>query len=364
MNMSTTEQKHTYVAIMAGGVGSRFWPASREALPKQFLDILGLGRSLLQLTFDRFTQLVPEENILIVTNGRYADLVKEQLPALSDRQILGEPSRNNTAPCIAYAAFKLAQRDPEARMVVAPSDHLILKEEVFLNDVRTALEFADRHEALLTLGIRPSRPDTGYGYIQYEKGSEAVKKVRQFTEKPPLADAERYLASGDYLWNAGIFIWKVSDVLNAFSRYAPEIHRILGADKEAYNTEREDEFIRKAYPTTPSISVDYALMEQADNVFTLPVDFGWSDLGTWASLHENAEKDNHRNKVFADQCLVQETTNTLIRVPREKLVVVRGLDNYIVVDEKDVLLIWPKSEEQAIKAARKEIEEKLGDQYL
>jgi mannose-1-phosphate guanylyltransferase len=249
-------------------------------------------------------------------------------------------------------------------MVVAPSDHLILKEEVFLNDVRTALEFADQHEALLTLGIRPSRPDTGYGYIQYEKGSEAVKKVRQFTEKPPLADAERYLASGDYLWNAGIFIWKVSDVLNAFSRYAPEIHRILGADKEAYNTEREDEFIRKAYPTTPSISVDYALMEQADNVFTLPVDFGWSDLGTWASLHENAEKDNHRNKVFADQCLVQETTNTLIRVPREKLVVVRGLDNYIVVDEKDVLLIWPKSEEQAIKAARKEIEEKLGDQYL
>ncbi len=358
-------QANTYVAIMAGGVGSRFWPASREALPKQFLDILGMGKSLLQLTFERFTRLVPAENILIVTNARYADLVKEQLPVLADQQIIAEPSRNNTAPCIAFAAFKLQALDPAAKMIVAPSDHLILKEEEFLNRLSMALEFTANEEALVTLGIQPTRPDTGYGYIQYDASSDReVKKVLKFTEKPPLESAEKYVASGDYLWNAGIFIWKAADVLKAFECHASEIFNILSTGREAYNTPGEADFIKEAYPTTPSISVDYAIMEQASNVYTLPADIGWSDLGTWASLHENSSKDDHRNRVSGGQHLIKDTSNTLIRVPKGKLVVVKGLENFIIVDEEDVLLIWPKSEEQSIKAARKEIEEVIGDQYL
>ena len=351
--------EHTYVAIMAGGIGSRFWPASREERPKQFLDILGVGKSLIRLTFERFLKLCPAERIFIVTNKQYAGLVKEHLPELTDNQILTEPSRNNTAPCIAYTAFKLQALDPEANLVIAPSDHIILKEEAFIQTLKTGLSFTAQQDALLTLGITPTRPDTGYGYIEVVGGSDfaeassgegsEVQKVKAFREKPDRATAEQYLDRGNYYWNAGIFIWKVGSLLNAFERHATEIHRILAVGAPHYNTAAEQDFIDEAYPTTPSISVDYAIMEKADNVYTLPSDFGWSDLGTWASLHAESPKDEQGNAVQGDRVQLYDTAGSLVRVPKDKLVVLGGLEDYIVVDEGDVLLIWPKQREQEIK---------------
>ena len=353
--------QHTYVAIMAGGVGSRFWPASREAKPKQFLDILGVGQSLLQLTFNRFRQLCPESHIFVVTNARYRELVMEQLPMLQPHQILGEPSRNNTAPCVAYTALKIHALDPQANLIVAPSDHIILEEAAFLDNIVTALSFTAVNDALLTLGIRPTRPDTGYGYIQFEavpaapeKGG-AVHKVLRFTEKPPLEKARAFLDSGDYLWNAGIFIWKAEHLLAAFRQYAPDIYDILSPGMQVFNTELEQEFIEQHYPATPNISIDYAILEKADNVYTIPAAFTWSDLGTWASLHEEAPKTGQQNALNADPALLYDVHHTLIRAPRGKMVVIRGLDNYIVVDEGDVLLIWPKDQEQEIKNLLQEI---------
>lgn len=349
--------QHTYVAIMAGGVGSRFWPASRESKPKQFLDILGVGQSLLQLTFNRFRQLCPESHIFIVTNARYRELVMEQLPMLRPHQILGEPSRNNTAPCVAYAALKIHALDPEANLIVAPSDHVIPEEGGFLDDLRTALAFTAANDALLTLGIRPTRPDTGYGYIHFDASPAAgtVHKVLHFTEKPPLEKAQAFLASGDYLWNAGIFIWKAEHLLAAFRQYAQDIYAILSPGMELFNTELEQEFIEQNYPATPNISIDYAILEKADNVYTIPAKFSWSDLGTWASLHEEAPKTGQHNALNADPALLYDVHNTLVRAPRGKMVVIRGLDNFIVVDEGDVLLIWPKDQEQEIKNLLQEI---------
>lgn len=353
-----------YIAIMAGGVGSRFWPASREDKPKQFLDITGTGQSLLQMTVERFKKIVPIENIFIVTNKKYKELVKEQLPELSDNQIIGEPSRNNTAPCVAYTALKLASLDPNANMVVAPSDHLILKEEAFLAQIKKALDFASENDALLTLGIEPSRPDTGYGYIHFEEGQNGVNPVKAFKEKPDLAKAKEYVASGNYLWNAGIFIWSVKSVLKAFENHANEIYKILSEDNSAYNTDSEQAYIDRVYPTTPSISIDYAIMEKADNVFTLPSDIGWSDLGTWGSLHAESKKDADNNVILAEKVILAEAKNNMIRLPKGKLAVIKGLEDYIIIDEGDVLLIYPKSEEQEIKQVRKEIENKIGDVYL
>jgi mannose-1-phosphate guanylyltransferase len=347
---------NTYVAIMAGGIGSRFWPASREERPKQFLDILGVGKSLIRLTFERFLKLCPASNIFIVTNKQYAGLVKEHLPELTDNQILTEPSRNNTAPCIAYTAFKLQALNPEANLVVAPSDHIILKEEAFVDTLQQGLAFTAGNDALLTLGITPTRPDTGYGYIEVpsaDNSSDQPLPVKAFKEKPDRATAQQYLDSGNYFWNAGIFVWRVSSLLKAFAENAPEIHRILGAGTEQYNTPQEQAFIDKAYPTTPSISVDYAIMEKASNVFTIPSDFGWSDLGTWASLHAESPKDKAGNVVQGDAVQLIDTQNTLVRTPKGKRIVIGGLQDFIVVDEGDVLLIWPKSREQEIKKLAK-----------
>ena len=353
-----------YIAIMAGGVGSRFWPASREDKPKQFLDITGSGQSLLQMTVERFKKIVPVENIFIVTNKKYKDLVKEQLPELTDNQIIGEPSRNNTAPCVAYTALKLASLDPNANMVVAPSDHLILKEDAFLKQIQKALDFASKNDALLTLGIKPTRPDTGYGYIHFDEGKNGINPVKSFKEKPDLAKAKEYVDSGDYLWNAGIFIWSVKSVLKAFENHANEIHKILSSSMDVYNTPDEQAFIDDMYPTTPRISIDYAIMEKANNVFTLPSDIGWSDLGTWGSLHAESVKDENNNAILAEKVVLSETRNSMIRLPKGKLAVIKGLDDYIVIDEGDVLLIYPKSEEQEIKKVRKEIENELGDDFL
>jgi len=349
-------KNNNYVAIMAGGIGSRFWPASRTSMPKQFLDIMGVGKSLIRLTFERFLNLCPAENIFIVTNGLYKDLVKEHLPELTDNQILCEPSRNNTGPCVAYTALKLQALDPEANLVIAPSDHIILNEKAFVETLQKGMDFTARHDVLLTLGIQPTRPDTGYGYINYETvaATDHVHKVVRFTEKPPLEKARDFLASGDYLWNAGIFVWRVSSLLKAFRKHAGDIIDILSAEG-VYNTTGEQAFINENYPKTPKISIDYAIMEKAENIYTIPSSFGWSDLGTWASLYAESKQDNTGNVLQSQQVQVYDTHNSLIRAPKNKLVVVGGLDDYIIIDEGDVLLIWPKSREQEIKQVSRRI---------
>ena len=355
---------HTYVAIMAGGVGSRFWPGSREAYPKQFLDMLGVGKSLLRLTFERFLPICPASNIFIVTNAAYKDLILEQIPELTDNQILCEPSRNNTAPCVAWTAFKLAALDPEANFVIAPSDHIVLKENAFLEKIQTALNFSAKHDALLTLGIQPSRPDTGYGYIQFgEEADAGIRKVLRFAEKPNLATAEQYVESGEYLWNAGIFIWRAESILKAYEILAPEIYAILEKGREVYNTPEEQGFIDGAYPTTPNISVDFAIMENAANVFTLPAEFGWSDLGTWASLHAEFPKDENGNALQGN-IIALDTHDTLVRIPEGKLAVIKDLHDYIIVDTPDALLIYPKSKEQEVKQVTALVKEKMGGKHL
>ena len=352
---------------MAGGIGSRFWPSSRIHRPKQFLDILGIGKSLLQLTVDRFLNLCPQENIFIVTNLQYKEQILEQIPGLAAAQVLTEPSRNNTAPCITYAAMRIRKMNPNANFIVAPSDHIIVKEIAFIERVKQGLEFVAENEALLTLGIQPTHPNTGYGYIHYDKtATTAIAPVIKFTEKPVLDKAKAFLESGDYLWNAGIFIWNANTLLKALEKYAPEVYSILNEGEEHWLTASEQTFLNERYPATPNISIDYAIMEKAENIFTLPADIGWSDLGTWASLHEQMDKDENKNAVSAPaQELVQlkETTNCMVRVPKDKLVVIRGLEDYIVVDEDNVLLIYPKSEEQAIKQENKATAELFNNKF-
>lgn len=353
---------------MAGGVGSRFWPKSRNRFPKQFIDILGIGKSLLQLTYERFLKICPNEQIYILTNEEYSGLVVEQLPSVLIENILLEPCRSNTAPCIAYATYKISQLNPDANIVVAPSDHLILKEDVFLEKVAQALDFSSKHDALLTLGISPTRPDTGYGYIRYQEtniknGLGEIRKVTAFMEKPILAKAEEYLKSGDYVWNAGIFIWSASSLKKAFEQYAPEIAALFESGLPFYNTNGEDKFISENYPLSPNISIDYAILEKADNVYTIPADIGWSDLGTWTSLHAIGEKDIHNNMVNLDKVNLKDTTNCIIHLPKDKAVVIRGLDSYIIVDDGEVLLIYPKSEEQEIKQVAKDMVIQHGMRY-
>lgn len=342
---------------MAGGIGSRFWPASRTSNPKQFLDILGVGKSLIRLTFERFLKLCPSENIYVVTHDMYKDLVLKHLPELTEKQVICEPSRNNTGPCVAYTAFKLFDLNPAANLVIAPSDHVILKEDIFVEKLEQALAFSAENEALVTLGISPTRPDTGYGYIHFEKNSSnGIHKVLSFKEKPDLTTAQAYLKSGAYLWNAGIFVWSAETILNAFNTLAPTIHQLLSASPGVYNTDREAAFIQENYPKTPNISIDFAILEKSPAVYTIPADMGWSDLGTWVSLHEESPKDEAGNVVQASAALLSHVKNCLIRLPKGKLAVIDGLDNYIVVDEGDVLLIYPKAKEQEIKGVTKELE--------
>jgi len=350
---------------MAGGVGSRFWPKSRNNFPKQFLDILGIGKSLLQLTYERFLRLCPAENIFIVTNSQYEDIILGQLTDVPASQLICEPSRNNTAPCIAYASFKLKALNPRANVIVAPSDHFILYEDIFISKIRKALEFTIKNDALVTLGISPRRPDTGYGYIKYaEQNQDEVHKVIQFKEKPSLEKAKEFLAEGNYVWNAGIFIWKISAILNALKKHATEIHQIFSQGTNLYNTDAERSFIDQYYPTCPNISIDYAIMEQADNVYTIPADFGWSDLGTWASLYEAAPKDSLSNVVSATQITLTDTKNSIIHIQSDKLAVIKGLDNFIVVDEGNALLIYPKSGEQELKEVVREMSLKYGTHFI
>ena len=360
------QNKHHYVAIMAGGIGSRFWPMSRTAYPKQFLDVLNTGKTLIQWTYERYTQFIPAENIYIVTSEEYVSIVEKQLPNLPKENILAEPSKKNTAPCIAYISFKLAQKDPQATFVVAPSDHLILEQENFQKIVEQSLDFVSNIKALATLGIKPTNPNTGYGYIQYEglAVSKGVYKVKTFTEKPTVEIAASFLASGDFLWNAGIFAWKASTIIAAFEKYQPEMFELFDGEKANFNTASEKQSIQKIYPQCVNISIDIAIMEKADNVYVIPASFGWSDLGTWNSAYEAMEKDYFANAVASDNVIVIDATKCMINAPKDKLVVVQGLDDFIVVDTKDVLLICSKEKEQSIKEYVAEVKRHKGDKYI
>ncbi len=358
--------KHQYVAIMAGGIGSRFWPKSRVGYPKQFLDILNTGKTLIQWTYERFGSFIPEENIYIVTSEEYTHIVKEQLPGIKDENILSEPSRKNTAPCIAWISYKLLQKDPEASLIIAPSDHLITDNESFRNICLKALDFVTQIKAFVTLGITPTYPNTGYGYIQHDALAVAdnIYKVKTFTEKPNLEIAKSFLASGDFLWNAGIFVWQVKNIIKAFEQFQPEMFEVFEADKEHFNTSQEQEAIERIYPLCTNISIDYAVMEKADNVYVIPSSFGWSDLGTWNSAYENLEKDYLGNAVAGKNVVVIDATNSMISVPENKVVVLQGLDDFIVVDTSDVLLICKKEKEQDIKQYVAEVKRNIGDDYL
>ncbi len=367
---------------MAGGVGSRFWPMSTEEKPKQFLDVLGIGKSLLQQTVARFKTVAPAENILIVTSAKYKQLVAEQCPELLESNILLEPCMRNTAPCIAYAAYKIKGLNPDANIVVAPSDHLITNETEFIRIIENGLDFTENNDALLTLGIQPHRPETGYGYIQsitndelritssthigsegesYETmtGQSALSvveesplKVAAFKEKPNLETAKEYLAAGNYFWNSGIFLWSLKSILSSFESYVPELAAIFQKGEDFYNTEKEQAFIDEMFPTCTNISIDYAVMEKADNIFVQPADFGWSDLGTWGSLWEKRERCEQGNTVVGEHVHLFEADNCIVNMPTNKEVVIQGLQNYIVVEDNDVLLICKKEEEQRIKEFR------------
>ena len=358
--------KHHYVAIMAGGIGSRFWPMSRTNFPKQFLDILGTGRTLIQQTWDRYSKLVLKENIFIITAQEYVNIVKKQVPDIPEENILAEPSRKNTAPCIAYIAFKLLKKDPKALMIAAPADNLILETDEFLKTAKKAFSFVDHINALLTIGVKPTYPNTGYGYIQHDTTEAApdIFKVKTFTEKPNLELAKAFISSGDFLWNAGIFTWKVKNIITALEKHEPELYELFAAEKDKFNTDAEREAVENIYPQCTNISIDFAVMEKADNVFVIPASFGWSDLGTWNSAWENKDKDYFGNAVVGKHVMVVDANNCIVHVPDNKLVLLQGLKDYIIVDTKDVLLICKKDKEQEIKQYVAEVKRNMGDKYL
>jgi mannose-1-phosphate guanylyltransferase len=355
-----------YVAIMAGGIGSRFWPMSRTHFPKQFLDILGTGRTLIQSTFDRFLRFIPRENIYVVTSEEYRGIVAEQLPELEMANILCEPSRKNTAPCVAYISYKLNEINPEGALICAPADHLILDDKAFNKVCLEALDFVSKHKALITLGIKPSHPNTGYGYIQYDQQSvsDNVYKVKTFTEKPNLELARTFLASGDFLWNAGIFVWQVKSIVQAFEKYLPEMAELFIAEQGKLNSPQEKEAISRIYPQCTNISIDYGIMEKANNVYLIPSSFGWSDLGTWNSAYENMEKDYLGNAVSGDNVMVIDATRCMVHGRNDKLYLLQGLDDYILVDTKDVMLICKKEKEQEIKEYVAEVKRNKGERFL
>lgn len=358
--------KHQYVAIMAGGIGSRFWPQSRTSYPKQFLDILNTGKTLIQQTFHRYATFIPTENIYVVTSVDYAKIVEDQLPNIPKQNILTEPSRKNTAPCIAYISFKLFQQDPEACLIVAPSDHIIMDEATFTRISNIALQFVDTNEAMVTLGIEPTYPNTGYGYIQYDdkNGSNNIFKVKTFTEKPTLDIAKSFIQSGDFLWNAGIFVWKIKTILQAFEQLQPEMYELFESEEASLNTNNEYNVIEKIYPLCTNISIDVAIMEKANNVYVIPSSFGWSDLGTWNSAYENLEKDYLGNAVASKNVIIIDATKCMVSGTPDKLILLQGLDDFIVVDTKDALLICKKDKEQEIKEYVAEVKRSKGDFYL
>lgn len=356
-----SHNKNYYAVIMAGGVGSRFWPVSTSKFPKQFHDMLGMGETLLQRTFNRLAQIVPYENILILTNQNYKELVKEQLPKIGDEQIFLEPALRNTAPCILLAALKIRKQNPDAVMLVAPSDHWIINEDAFIKDIHQAFQAASNEDILITLGIKPTFPNTGYGYIKYKEDSKSqLQKVLRFTEKPNLHTSEKFLEDGNYVWNAGIFIWKASFIANSFLKYSPKMYRLFNKGADKLNSPSEEKFIDTVYPEAENISIDYAIMEKSDCVYVLPATFDWNDLGTWGALYGELAKDDHENAVVNSQLVSYESNKNMIYTNKNKIVVLDGLEGYIIVDDEDVLLIVPKEKEQEIKEIRARVMEKFG----
>ncbi len=339
-----------YAILMAGGVGSRFWPVSTTEFPKQFHDMLGSGDTLIQKTFSRLSKLIPVENIYILTNERYNNLVLEQLPMVKQAQVLLEPAMRNTAPCILYASLKIQKLNPNAVMVVAPSDHWIEDEVTFSNNLKQCFDFCSNEDALMTLGIKPTFPNTGFGYIEYDKSDEnPIKIVSQFREKPDYETAKSFLASGNFLWNGGIFIWSVKSILDAFEKFQPQMNALFLKGIESYNTNSETTFINENYADSENVSIDYAILEKAKNVYVLPATFDWNDLGTWGSLHEKLDKDENNNAVVNAKVLLKNSSSNIISTSKDKLVIIDGLEDFIVVDKDNVLLIYPKSKEQEIK---------------
>jgi mannose-1-phosphate guanylyltransferase len=361
--------KNNYCVIMAGGVGTRFWPMSRTSKPKQFIDVLGVGSTLLRLTFERFTSICPPENVLVVTNEIYKNLVLEQIPELEEKQVLCEPSRRNTAPCVAYANYKIKAENPNAIVVVAPSDHIILKIDEFVKNIKTAMKAAEENDWLLTLGIKPNRPDTGYGYIQFQEkraydNNVPLHKVKTFTEKPNLEIAESFLASGDFLWNSGIFVWSLKSIMTAFTELLDDVDSLFEKGVGKYNTKDEGQFITDTYAVCKNISLDYGIMEKAKNVYTLAVDFGWSDLGTWGSLYTIRDKDDNNNATVGKNVMLYNTSNCIVNVPDDKLVVLQGLDDYIIVEDDSTLLVCRKIDEQQIRQFVADIKTEKGDKFV
>ena len=354
---------------MAGGVGSRFWPMSKTTKPKQFLDVLGTGETLLQNTAHRFAKLCAPENIYVVTSEQYKDLVAEQLPKIPKENILCEPARKNTAPCVAYASYKIHKKNPNAVTVVAPSDHLITKEDVFLKAVKSCYSKAKAEDCLLTIGIKPTRPDTGYGYIQFvespdEEKDNRIKKVKTFTEKPDTEMAKFFMKSGDFLWNAGIFIWSTKSIISAIEKHEPELAALFRDDNNVYGTKKEVDFIRNAYVSCKNISIDYAVMERAKNVYVRASLIGWSDLGTWGSLYEHIKHDKNQNAVVGKNTMLYDTKNCIINVPKDKLVLIQGLEDYIVVESDGLLLICKKQDEQQIRNFVNDVKVQKGEKFV
>ncbi|MEH6407905.1 MAG: mannose-1-phosphate guanylyltransferase [Leeuwenhoekiella sp.] len=366
-----TKNKDYYAVIMAGGVGSRFWPLSTVQYPKQFHDILGAGETLIERTFGRISQMVPEENILVLTNELYKGLVNKQLPKVKDENIVLEPAMRNTAPCILLAALKIQKVNPDAVMVVAPSDHWIEDEKSFLSDLESAFNYCkedkssgDNEKLLVTLGIKPTFAHTGYGYIKHDGIDEQLKKVDAFTEKPDYTTAKSFLDQGNYLWNAGIFIWSVQSITDSFKKYLPEIYSVLSKGNDVFNTATEQEFIDRNYPLVEDISIDYGILEKSLNVGVIPATFDWSDLGAWGSLYDKLDKDKDDNVIINAKVIASESTGNLIRTDKNKIVVVEGLSDYVIVDKGDVLLILPKSNEQKVKQIRQVVKDQFGDDLV
>ena len=342
--------KNYYAILMAGGVGSRFWPVSTTEFPKQFHDMLGAGETLIQKTFSRLSKIIPVENILILTNEKYNSIVLEQLPLVKQEQVLLEPAMRNTAPCILYASLKIQKQNPDAVMVVAPSDHWIEDETAFVKNLQQCFDFCSKENALMTLGIQPTFPNTGFGYIEFDKkDANPIKKVSQFREKPDYETAKSFIKSGNFLWNGGIFIWSVKSITEAFEKFQPRMNDLFQKGLESYNTVEEKSFIEENYALAENVSIDYAVMENAKNVYVLPATFDWNDLGTWGSLHEKLPKDDHNNAVVNATVLLQNASSNIISTSKDKLVIIDGLEDYIIVDKDNVLLIYPKSKEQEIK---------------
>ncbi|MBO5687029.1 MAG: mannose-1-phosphate guanylyltransferase [Alistipes sp.] len=354
---------NTFCVIMAGGVGSRFWPMSRRNMPKQFLDILGTGKSFIRSTYERFLPLVPKENFLVVTNRAYRSLVMEHIPELDPEQILCEPIGRNTAPAIAYAAHRLRKKCADARMIVTPSDHLILNEAEFQVAINECLEFVADHDALMTVGIEPSRPDTGYGYLQ-KSDSNVISRVKCFTEKPALEIAQAFVDCGEFVWNSGLFVWSIDSIMRAFETYLPEHHALFTSAYDALATESEEQVIEQVFAECKSISIDYGVMEKAENVYVRCSDFGWSDVGTWGSVYQLSQKDRNENMLSHDGCYAYDTSKSIVSVREGKVAVIKGLNDYIVVDTDDVLLVCPRSDEQSIKKYIDDVRFDKGEKYV